>query len=53
VCDHTPPSDSPRMTALHSTVIEQHEALRAAGFVNVRTEVELRGLYLCAGEDPA
>jgi ubiquinone/menaquinone biosynthesis C-methylase UbiE len=53
VCDHTPPSDSPRMTALHSTVIEQHEALRAAGFVNVRTAVELRGLYLCAGEDPA
>jgi len=35
--------------ALHSTEEEQHVALRSAGFVHVKTELLLSGLYLCSG----
>ena len=49
VCDHEPPHDSPRMTALHSTEQDQHAALRAAGFTGVVTRGQVRGLYLCSG----
>ncbi|HEY5925638.1 MAG TPA: class I SAM-dependent methyltransferase [Kofleriaceae bacterium] len=46
VSDHDPPDDSARFTALHSTQAEQHAALASAGFVDVRTELVLHGLYL-------
>jgi cyclopropane fatty-acyl-phospholipid synthase-like methyltransferase len=52
VCDHAPPDASARFTALHSTESEQHAALRAAGFVDVRTQLVLNGMYLCAGTYP-
>jgi len=47
VCDHTPYDDSDRARSLHATVDEQHVALRAAGFGNVSTLCEQRGLYVC------
>jgi SAM-dependent methyltransferase len=47
VCDHTPPDDSARSTALHSTEAEQHAALGAGGFVDVGTHLVLNGLYVC------
>ena len=53
VCDHTPPDDSARYRALHSTVLEQHAALAAAGFADLVTHLELHGLYLCSGTRPA
>jgi SAM-dependent methyltransferase len=52
VCDHSPPDGSARFTSLHSTESEQHAALRASGFVEVRTELVLNGMYLCAGTSP-
>ena len=52
VCDHVPPDQSERMIALHSTEEEQHVALRSAGFVHVKTELLLSGLYLCSGLSP-
>jgi len=47
VCDHTPPDDSARLTALHSTEAEQHAAFAAAGFVDIATHLILNGLYVC------
>jgi SAM-dependent methyltransferase len=52
VCDHIPPDDSPRLTALHSTEAEQHRAFAAAGFVDVGTHLFLNGLYVCTGSRP-
>lgn len=49
VCDHEPPNDTPRMAALHSTELEQHAALQAAGFTDVVTRARLHSLYLCSG----
>ncbi len=49
VCDHVPPDESPRSTALFATEEEQHTALVDAGFVRVKTELLLRGLYVCGG----
>jgi len=49
VCDHVPPDESSRSTALFATEAEQHAALADAGFVRVKTELLLRGLYLCGG----
>jgi SAM-dependent methyltransferase len=53
VCDHNPPDDSARATALNSTEAEQHSALRTAGFVEVRTQLVVNGLYVCTGRAPA
>jgi ubiquinone/menaquinone biosynthesis C-methylase UbiE len=52
VCDHTPPDDSARMTALHATEAEQHSALSSAGFDQVKTVTVERGLYLCTATVP-
>jgi len=49
ICDHEPPDDSARFTALHSTEPEQHAALAGAGFGQVTTHLSLNGLYLCSG----
>jgi ubiquinone/menaquinone biosynthesis C-methylase UbiE len=49
VCDHTPPDDSPRFTALCMTEAEQHDAFRASGFDDVRTALMSDGMYLCVG----
>jgi len=49
VCDHVPHDDSARMTALHSTVEEQHAALISAGFCDVTTRRWIHPLYLCGG----
>ena len=50
VCDHVPPDESSRSTALHATEEEQHRAFLDAGFARVKTELLLRGLYLCSGD---
>lgn len=50
VCDHVPPDDSARLTALHSTELEQHAALAGAGFVRLTTELLIEGLYLCGAQ---
>jgi SAM-dependent methyltransferase len=47
VCDHVPPDDSPRATALNATELEQHAAMSSAGFTEVKTLLLHRGLYLC------
>ena len=47
VCDHVPPDDSPRATALNATEREQHVAMTSAGFSEARTLLLHRGLYLC------
>lgn len=52
VCDHIPPDDSPRSTALNSTEAEQHSAFATAGFVEVGTHLVLNGLYVCTGLRP-
>ncbi len=52
ICDHTPPDDSARYRALHSTVLEQHAALAGAGFARVTTHLTLHGLYLCSATRP-
>ena len=52
VCDHTPPDDSARFTALHSTEAEQHAAFGAAGFVDIGTHVVSNGLYVCTALRP-
>jgi ubiquinone/menaquinone biosynthesis C-methylase UbiE len=52
VCDHSPGADRRRATALYATASEQHAAFRAAGFENVRTDVEMEGMYLCIGYRP-
>ncbi len=49
VCDHAPPDNGARTTALHATEAEQHAALSEAGFVGVETRLQLHGLYLCCG----
>lgn len=49
VCDHVPPDERPRSTALFATEEEQHTALADAGFVHVGTELLLGGLYVCRG----
>ena len=43
VCDYTPPDDSGRFTALHSTEAEQHASFAAAGFVEGGTHLILNG----------
>jgi len=48
ISDHVPLNDKP----LHSTEAEQLEALAGAGFVDVKTELLLNGLYLCIGRAP-
>jgi SAM-dependent methyltransferase len=53
VCDHVPPSESARMTALHSTPSEQHAALASAGFERISTNLVLNGLYVCSGTAPS
>ena len=52
VCDHVPPDETSRMTALHSTEHEQHAAFDSAGFVRVTTHLVLDGLYVCGGSRP-
>ncbi len=52
VCDHEPPTDDARMTALHATAGDQHTALTAAGFVEVTTHVVIERLYLLGGRRP-
>lgn len=49
VCDHVPPDESSRSTALHAAEEEQHAAFIEAEFVRVKTELLLRGLYICGG----
>jgi SAM-dependent methyltransferase len=49
VCDHAPPDERLRSTELHATEEEQHAALVEAGFRRVKTELLLRGLYVCSG----
>jgi len=49
ICDHTP-FDSVASTALYMTEQEQQEALAKARFANVRTELSMNGLILCAGD---
>lgn len=49
VCDHVPLDESLRSTELHATEAEQHAALVEAGFRRVKTELLLRGLYVCSG----
>jgi len=53
VCDHTPFENMVPFTALYSTEIEQHAALSAAGFINVRTHMSVNGLYICVGQRPS
>lgn len=49
VCDHAPADDSARATALFATEAEQHAMMTGAGFSEVTTLLEHRGLYLCSG----
>ncbi len=53
VCDHNPLDASASAAALYATEAEQHSAFAAAGFVQVRTALALRGMYLCLGVNPA
>jgi len=53
VCDHSPPEDMIPFTALYATEVEQHAALSAAGFINVRTHLSVNGLYICVGQRPS
>jgi SAM-dependent methyltransferase len=54
VCDHSPQHlISHRANELHSTAEDQHRAMASAGFVDVRTELELNGLYLCSARRPS
>ena len=50
ICDHTPFDDSAESTALYMTEEEQQEALAAAGFARVRTELSMDSLRLYSGE---
>ncbi|MDX2021145.1 MAG: class I SAM-dependent methyltransferase [Deltaproteobacteria bacterium] len=52
VCDHTPPAPNSPLARLHSTEDEQLAAFAAAGFVDVRTHLNLKGLYVCTGLRP-
>ena len=52
VCDHVPADASARLTSLHSTEHEQHEALTGAGFEDARTLLLINGLYVCSGRRP-
>ena len=52
VCDHMPPDNSGRSTALYSTEAEQHAAFVAAGFVDVKTHLIVNGLYVCSAFRP-
>jgi ubiquinone/menaquinone biosynthesis C-methylase UbiE len=53
VCDHSPSDETDRARALHSTVAEQHAAFSAGGFIDVRTDLVLHGMYLCRGRLPS
>jgi SAM-dependent methyltransferase len=53
VCDHRPVADSGPPAALFATANEQEVAFRAAGFEDVRTALELEGMYLCIGRRPS
>jgi ubiquinone/menaquinone biosynthesis C-methylase UbiE len=50
ISEHTPADDSPRSVALNMTESEQQQALREGGFSNVRVELSINRLILCAGE---
>jgi ubiquinone/menaquinone biosynthesis C-methylase UbiE len=52
ICDHSPTDETDRARALYSTVAEQHAAFSAAGFIDVRTDLVLHGMYLCRGRLP-
>jgi SAM-dependent methyltransferase len=52
VCDHSPRPDKDMSTALYATPSEQHAAFRAAGLEQVRTELEMEGMYICMGRRP-
>jgi len=52
VCDHLPPVAGSRFADLHSTEAEQHAAFTNAGFVDVKTHLNLNGLYVCTGMRP-
>jgi SAM-dependent methyltransferase len=53
VCDHSPERSSMvRASALCATASEQREAFQSAGFEDVRTVLELEGMYVCTGLRP-
>jgi SAM-dependent methyltransferase len=52
VCDLMPQDDTARSTALFMTAEEQLEAMRAAGFIDVRLVTSGDGLALCEGRRP-
>ncbi len=52
VCDRTPEDDSIRSTALFMTADEQLEALRRAGFIDVRLITSGDALALCEARKP-
>ena len=52
VCDHSPGALGGRSTALYATASEQHDAFCAAGFEQVRTDLEMEGMYVCIGLRP-
>jgi SAM-dependent methyltransferase len=53
VSDRTPEDDSPRSTALFMTAAEQLDAMRGAGFVEVRHITSGDAIALCEGQKPA
>lgn len=53
VCDRTPEDDSPRSASLFMTEHEQVQAMRAAGFADVRVLMSGDALALCHGRKPA
>jgi SAM-dependent methyltransferase len=53
VGDRTPEDDSPRSTALFMTATEQLDAMRAAGFIEVRHITSGNAITLCEGRKPA
>lgn len=53
VADRTPEDDSPRSTALFMTAVEQLDAMRGAGFVEVRHIMSGDAIALCEGRKPA
>jgi SAM-dependent methyltransferase len=53
ICDHTPFDESAKCSALYLTKPEQQAALLAAGFFDVRVELEIESLVLYSGESRA